>query len=532
MRRAAAMLFFAFLALPLVHAGDEGLAGHWKVTLIEDGNQLLFWLVHFDSKGGKLVGSADPLYDLPPTDLTDLKVTGDLVQFNLKLRKGPTFAFEGKLPRAGAKKIFGSLSRPGRMNPAVLEMTPASTVVEVHKDLLTRTPNDPRVFDSALYLIDRAKEDKAAAKDVQAWAATALRTAENFGPKLHLDVSMKLVDALLKQDGYAEAAVETARKAEQSLDPAAPIDMKIRVLTSLAKAFGQAGKSDEAKQTEKAIDKLVVKDYQEYSAKMLDFKLEKFAGRKGKSQRAVLLELFTGAQCPPCVAADLAFDGILKSYTPAEVVLLQYHLHVPRPDALTNADTEARADYYGDKKIPGTPSILFSGAAAPLGGGGKEDAVDFYQEYRKRINTLLESDAAVTLSGKAVRKGDKIKVDVKVTGLEKPSDKIRLRFVLAEEVVRYKGSNGLSYHHRVVRDLPGGLKGIGLAKKESEHSLEIDLADVAKKLNRYLDDFARTESPFPDDQRPMRLTNLSVVALVQDDTTQEVLNAVNLDVKE
>ena len=56
-----------------------------------------------------------------------------------------------------------------------------------------------------------------------------------------------------------------------------------------------------------------------------------------------LVELFTGAQCPPCVAADIAFDAeAVKSYKAADVVLLQYHLHIPGPDPLTNADSEKR----------------------------------------------------------------------------------------------------------------------------------------------------------------------------------------------
>ena len=53
------------------------------------------------------------------------------------------------------------------------------------------------------------------------------------------------------------------------------------------------------------------------------------------------MELFTGAQCPPCVAADVAFDVLEKTYKPADLVLIQYHLHIPGPDPLTNAASEA-----------------------------------------------------------------------------------------------------------------------------------------------------------------------------------------------
>ena len=44
-----------------------------------------------------------------------------------------------------------------------------------------------------------------------------------------------------------------------------------------------------------------------------------------KNDRAVLVELFTGSQCPPCVAADLAFDTLAKTYKPADAILLEYH---------------------------------------------------------------------------------------------------------------------------------------------------------------------------------------------------------------
>ena len=58
-----------------------------------------------------------------------------------------------------------------------------------------------------------------------------------------------------------------------------------------------------------------------------------------QDKRVVVVELFTGAECPPCVSADVAFDALLETYKPNEVVLLEYHLHIPGPDPLTNADS-------------------------------------------------------------------------------------------------------------------------------------------------------------------------------------------------
>src|SRR5262249_51347994 len=151
------------------------------------------------------------------------------------------------------------------------------------------------------------------------------------------------------QEGLAAIAVEQARRAERLLEPRDKVGVQMQTLRLLAAALKKAGKTDEAKEVEARLDKLDV-----------SVKAEKFAGRKGASDRAVLVELFTGPQCPPCVAADLAFDALGKTFKPAEVVLLQYHVHIPGPDALTNPGTIARLRYYGDE-VEGTPTILFNG---------------------------------------------------------------------------------------------------------------------------------------------------------------------------
>ena len=43
-----------------------------------------------------------------------------------------------------------------------------------------------------------------------------------------------------------------------------------------------------------------------------------------------------------------------------ELIGLQYHLHIPGPDPLTNKDSMARQQYYGDE-IGGTPTVFFNG---------------------------------------------------------------------------------------------------------------------------------------------------------------------------
>jgi thiol-disulfide isomerase/thioredoxin len=44
----------------------------------------------------------------------------------------------------------------------------------------------------------------------------------------------------------------------------------------------------------------------------------------------VLAELFTGSECPPCVGADLAFDGLVEAVPAKYLAVLVYHLPIPR----------------------------------------------------------------------------------------------------------------------------------------------------------------------------------------------------------
>lgn len=105
----------------------------------------------------------------------------------------------------------------------------------------------------------------------------------------------------------------------------------------------------------------------------------------------------------------VAFDAHNKSYQPADLILLQYHMHIPGPDPLTNSDTEARWEYYQDQfpdDVRGTPTSLFNGKPMSAGGGGMADAEGKFRQYRRIIDPLLEKTTAVKLGGKASRTDD------------------------------------------------------------------------------------------------------------------------------
>lgn len=529
MRGFGAVLTLLALTLPAVLAQEAESITHWKVSLLdEDGEQFTPFLLKVIRKEGKLNGTIVPLRQMPPTSVANLDIKAELFKFQLKI--GPqSWDYEGKLPQAGAKKILGSFQVGGQMLQAWLESTNATDGFELDRELLLRSPNDPQVFHAVLRLVRQAPARKVPVKDVQEWVETVTRVADNYGPRWQMQTTMRLAETLLGQDNYAPLAIQALRRAEQNLDPKGPADNQVRLLSALVTALTKAGQKAQAKEVEQRLDRVETQAYLEYKQNP-SFKVTPFAGRKVKSERTVLVELFTGAQCPPCVAADMAFDALDKAFPATDVILLQYHLHIPRPDPLTNPDAEDRQGYYGEE-ARGTPSLFVNGKATAPGGGGRDDAEDKFQEYRDVIRPLLEKPSIIKLKAQAQRKGNKITIQADASLLEKIEDnsKLRLRLALVEDWVRYRGSNGLAYHHRVVRALPGGAKGFALDGKQSA---TVDLEDLRGLQNKYLDDLVQKGATFVNPQRPMRYRDLRVVAFVQNDATREILQAVETTIKD
>jgi len=119
--------------------------------------------------------------------------------------------------------------------------------------------------------------------------------------------------------------------------------------------------------------------------------------------RVVLCELFTGADCGSCVAADVAFSHLLKTYAPSELVALQYHEHIPQPDPLANQDTEARLRFYFPDRAA-TPTFTIDGMAAQRG-GLLHQAAEVYVAVRTAIDHFLARKTSVRIQLTAQTKG-------------------------------------------------------------------------------------------------------------------------------
>src|SRR5207237_8626538 len=137
------------------------------------------------------------------------------------------------------------------------------------------------------------------------------------------------------QGGMPKVPRPYARRAERMLLPKDRPAVHTRSLEALKAALDRAGKEEESKEVAAKLSKLD-----------LSVRTQTYPGRPAKNNRVVVFELFTGSECPPCVAADLGYDALLKTFKPTEVIPLQYHVHIPGLDPITNADTIKRFAYY------------------------------------------------------------------------------------------------------------------------------------------------------------------------------------------
>lgn len=403
----------------------------------------------------------------------------------------------------------------------------------LYREVVEKYADSPAAFDAAMSLLRGAARSKISADDARKFVKVIQTQAMPYGPLYAGVVLAPIAESLVTQAGLAEVALAAIEPAAKGLTDDLPASVQSAVLTAYQTALAKAGKADLAKEVGTRVAKLESKIDEEYLRTVPSFKPTVFTGRKDRNaNQVVMMELFTGAQCPPCVAADVAFDALVKSYKPTDVVLVQYHQHIPGPDPMTNPETVARWNYYRQlfpADMRGVPSTVFNGKPVAGGGGGMAAAENKYRQYVSVIDPLLEKATEVKLAGRATRNGDKIDIAVEAVGADGADT--RLRLLVVEESIKYVGSNQIRFHHHVVRAMPGGAEGVAVKDKIFKHTAAVDLGEVRKSLTKYLDDYAANTRPFPKPDRPMAMKDLRVIALVQNDKTGEILQAAQFEVE-
>lgn len=558
---------------------STGLDGTWKLIVLTLGDHE-FAVVKLDPKAGMPAGSIVSVQKhlfgaLSGVKIDPLKVEGDSVTLGITCPDSVDI-FRGKLVKVGPNvgKIVGNFTFRGETSPARLEKVKDTTLADIKQTPITRAyasimrDPDPKskvkkareaiennsgqpachVFYSKL--LGMAEANGMSATDVEAIVDRWEKEAEPYGVEWSNSVRIKALQALARAKPYAAQTLKLAQKSEQLLAADASKETRSAIAGMVAGSARLAGESNVASAAEARRAEFEAQLDEEYHKTVPPFTPGKYEGRKNaKADSVVVMELFTGAECAPCVAADVGFDALFKSYAPSQVIGLQYHLNIPGPDPLTNGDSQGRMEYYAEE-VQGTPSTFINGRSLAGGGGPMKASEQKYKEFRRAIDERLEAkqDASIQLS--ATRRGDQIEIQVqakvdrksplikaipaageeplkdKKSAKEPPQSKPRLRLALTEEVVHYVGGNRVRFHHHVVRACPGGVEGKDLSAGDGQMTLIVDLADLKQQLKKHARD--ATQHLSPNLLSEIELKHLSVVAFVQDDVDKAILYAVSV----
>ena len=279
----------------------------------------------------------------------------------------------------------------------------------------------------------------------------------------------------------------------------------------------------------------------------------------------VLLELFTGSACPPCVGGDLAMDDLLQAYPRSEFVALAFDQHIPDPDPLANPDSVARGDFYN---LAFTPTYFLDGQQLDASGASRDGSDKIYAKLAKLIDTnaalatgvqlqllasnadagMINARATVSLpSSEELQKALAFKAEppppAKPDAKPAPSagttpssatapvePHFIVNFALVEDGIRYSGENGVRFHRMVVRALAKPADTGFALTPGATASLDasFDPAAIIRTNSTYLDGYEQHNDRFGKiafltKDTTLQPGHLSIVAWVQDSVSHHIL---------
>ena len=246
------------------------------------------------------------------------------------------------------------------------------------------------------------------------------------------------------------------------------------------------------------------------------------------ADRSVLCELFTNVRADSAVAAEMSTAALARRLGSDRFIVIRYHpLDVSsrnqgNGDPLANDVSLARLAYYRGRNFP---AAYMDGRLLTGTNGLLADTSRVHERLVRETVRRLEIGSGWSVELEARRTGDSIQVTAKAQSDKLAEGEYRLRLMLVEERIPMPTSScGIRVQEMVMRWQIAGADGV--APKDGKFAVTetVALPDVRKLL---IDDLARFERlqgmNFPD--KPLDLKSLSVVAVVQDETTHEVLQA-------
>lgn len=234
----------------------------------------------------------------------------------------------------------------------------------------------------------------------------------------------------------------------------------------------------------------------------------------------VLVEFFTGGQMPHAVATEVGVDTLRETYPASKVVTLRFHQHIPGPDGLVNQDSEDRLAFYEVSKVP---LLLMDGAAldpdAVRYGGFLQNSQSAYNILRTVVDARLKKSTPIRLELSGKIENDELSLSANVTGAtDEELPTLRLRLAIAEESVTAPLPNGIRDHAMVVREMPGGARGIAAKKGALKFSFSMPVSDLQQHLSDYMNRYeAGTKIEIPSAMKPSVRGPLYLIGWVQND---------------
>ncbi|MCK4969350.1 MAG: hypothetical protein KAS77_02445, partial [Thermoplasmata archaeon] len=117
------------------------------------------------------------------------------------------------------------------------------------------------------------------------------------------------------------------------------------------------------------------------------------------TDRVVLVELFTGAGCNPCVPIDQGLDAYIDDHTRSETVDLVYHRSIPSADLLETSETTSRHANFYDRGVQATPTYFVDGTIGMIGAVGNAQACQDWLETQYDTRSAKKSQLTITTEG-------------------------------------------------------------------------------------------------------------------------------------
>jgi len=240
---------------------------------------------------------------------------------------------------------------------------------------------------------------------------------------------------------------------------------------------------------------------------LLAFTVFSISSLFSQSQRAVFIEEFTQASCPPCEASTPLLNQTLNANLD-KIVQLRYHTSWPGVDPM-NADNpvevQNRVDYYG---INGVPSLMLDGLE-PVGPQFPELVT------QSNIDAAYATDSPVAMEVTHTIADDLSSVTVELTITNEGTDAYnvptnRLRIALVEEVIEWDsppGSTSITVFEAVMKAFVTGTDGVVIPEIAAGESWS-ETWELPNLPARIYD-----------------MNTLGIVAFIQDDNNRRVVQS-------